>query len=193
MPRPVNPNLQTDLLDAAIALLESKGPAFSMRDLSRAIGYSTTAVYRCFANRADLLRAMQLRLFEELSVDLMRPATPGPLVPQITALGAAFVSWGVANPVRYEFMFHNAQPEASLDAAERQLVMSPLWALEALLEAAVATGELVELDPKTVALMMFSSVHGLVSLHLAHRLEGAASEGPVAVYGDWVRLFLAAR
>jgi AcrR family transcriptional regulator len=190
MPRPVNPTLKSDLIDAAIVLLETSGPSFSMRDLSASIGYSTTAVYRCFSDRADLLRAMQIRLFEGLAAELMPPFDEGEVVPQIVALGAAFVQWGVRHPVRYEFMFHNPQPEALLSETERVLVMGPLWALEALIERAVQVGELSLVSPKTVALMMFSSVHGLVSLHLAQRLDGHTEAELGQLYNEWVQVML---
>lgn len=186
MPRPVNPTLKTDLLDAAIQLLESKGPAFSIRDLSSSIGYSTTAIYRCFSSRGDLLKAIQLRLFEELTTSLMPASMGGVEVSQaILDLGRGFVAWGVANPVRYEFMFHNAEPDALLEGPERALAQAPLVLLESLLTQGMSTGELQPSDAKAAALMLFSGVHGLVSLYAAHRLDGFVDTDPVEMYASW--------
>ena len=126
MPRPINPRLRDDLLDAAILLLERQGPSFSVRDLSAEIDYSATAVYRCFASRGDLLKAVQVRLFVELVTELMPPSPCDEAVSaQILDLGRRFVVWGVDHPVRYTFMFQNVDPDALLDEHERNIARAP--------------------------------------------------------------------
>ena len=70
MPRPQNPELRDALLTAAIQLLDANGPEFSLRALADSVGYTVTAVYRCYANRSALLTAMQLELFDQLGVAL---------------------------------------------------------------------------------------------------------------------------
>ena len=192
MPRPINPRLRDDLLDAAILLLERQGPSFSVRDLSAEIDYSATAVYRCFASRGDLLKAVQVRLFVELVTELMPPSPCDEAVSaQILDLGRRFVVWGVDHPVRYTFMFQNADPDALLDEHERNIARAPLLALEALVILGMDQGVLASGSAKTVALMFFASVHGLISLHHAQRLEGFMPESPQEVYEAWATLWIA--
>jgi AcrR family transcriptional regulator len=192
MPRPPNPNLRDDLLAAAIVLLETRGPAFSIRDLAASIQYSTTAIYQCFSNRADLLKAVQLRLFEELAGQLHPPPSDaGDVSDRIIAIGSAFVTWALAHPTRYEFMFHNMEPDALLEGAERTLAQLPLAVLEGLLTEGMQTGELKAGNAKLLALMLFSGLHGLVSLHAAKRIQGFTDADPVDVFNEWAVMWLA--
>jgi len=191
MPRPVNPRLRDDLLDAAIILLDRQGPSFSIRDLSAEINYSTTAVYRCFASRGDLLKAVQLRLFEDFATRLMAHYRPdGDVADQILSSGRSFIQFGVAHPTRYTFMFQDAGPDALLADEERALATAPLVALEAMVTQAMATGEIDDGDAKSLALMFFASVHGLVSLHLAQRLLGFTQASPTETYEQWAQMWL---
>lgn len=192
MPRPANPHLKQDLLAAAVVLLETQGPSFSIRDLAASIHYSTTAIYQCFSNRAGLLKAVQLRLFEELAIQLQpSPSGPSGVSDRIIAIGSTFVTWALAHPTRYEFMFHNMEPDALLEGAERTLAQLPLAVLEALLTEGMHTGELKAGNAKLLALMLFSGLHGLVSLHAAKRIQGFTDADPLDVFNEWAVMWLA--
>lgn len=192
MPRSANPNLRPDLLRAAVALLDQRGDAdFSMRDLSAQVDYAVTAVYRTFRSRAHLLRALQMTLFEGLAVALFETPLTGDSVEQIVELGDRFMSWAVAHPGRYRFMFHSTEPEALLDEADQALARAPLRTLEGLLTQAAQAGALEVEDPAAAAVMLFATLHGLLSLHLAQRLDPDTVADPVEFYRRWVPTWLA--
>lgn len=192
MPRPHNQTLARDLLRSAKSLLEEAGGTdFSMRELSHRVGYSVTAVYRCYADRSDLLKALQIDLFETLSVQLVEEQQSGQSSrSQIRQMGRDFLCWAVAHPAQYRFMFHATEPGALLEGPEQALARMPLTYVKSLIEAANARGDMWVEDPESMATMLFSTLHGLVSLHLSQRLNPAHVPDPIAFYDRYASFWL---
>ena len=193
MPRQSDPQLPDRLLERALVLLDAEGGAtFSMRALAAAEGYAVTAVYRCFASRAALLKAMQLRLFAALPMVLgLEQLGTVSLAEALEELGVRFVAWGVAHPARYHFMFLTDEPEALLSPAEQSLARAPLVALT----AALAGTRLRDgLEPEAAATWLFAGLHGLVALHIQGRLDPATVPDPGAFVRAhsraWIATFL---
>src|SRR3954452_7762878 len=66
------------LLDAALRLLEERGPgALRVRDLSEAVGKSTMAVYTHFGSKQGLLEQLYLHGFSRLEDRLQAVASAG--------------------------------------------------------------------------------------------------------------------
>ena len=193
MPRPHNPHLKDDLLEAALSLLSHRGNAsFSMRDLAKEVDYAVTAIYRAFKSRSDLLRAMQLRLFEQLQTELLEDLNPSATPEaQLRHMGASFLRWGVQNPAAYHLMFHNTEADALLTPEEQALARAPLRGLEALIAYGNARGDWSIPDPEAAALGLFATLHGLLSLHLFGRLTADASADPLVYYSAWADQWLA--
>jgi len=157
---------------------ESGGPTFSMRALAKREGYAVTAVYRCFPSRGALLKAMQLHLFTELPGALaLEELGERPISEALQELGVRFVSWAMAHPVRYRFMFLTEEPDALLSPEEQALARAPLIALAGVLTAAPLRSGL---DPHAAATWLFAGLHGLISLHLQARLDPAIVPDPTA-------------
>jgi len=166
MPRPSNSELRKDLLHAALVLLEARGGTqFSMRELAKEVGYTVTAVYRCYQNREALLVAMQLSLFQQLNAHLLLTQAPSTLE-KIEKMGEAFVNWAVQNPTYYRFMF---QSGTLLKEADQKIARAGLSYLAVLLRDSPELP--TPNNPQATATLLFSSLHGLVSLFLDQRLE----------------------
>src|SRR3954470_7240160 len=64
---PVSPTTRESLLEAALRLLEERGPgALRVRDLSEAVGKSTMGVYTHFGSKQGLLEQLYLHGFSRL-------------------------------------------------------------------------------------------------------------------------------
>ncbi len=182
MPRKPNKNLREDLLKKAIHFLDTRGNLrFSMRELASELNYSVTAVYRVFRSRSHLLQVMQLRLFSELPAALM-DTNPGTVRQKIRNMGGGFIRWAVTHPARYHFMFHSTEPEALLNENEQKTARAGLFFLEALIREGIRKKEFEVEDPAATATMLFASLHGLISLHLAKRLDPSVAADPVAFF-----------
>ena len=66
-PRRTTPTLDNAaILQAALALLEDKGEAFSMRELAHSLGVDAMAVYHYYAGKEELLLALMAQRFAAL-------------------------------------------------------------------------------------------------------------------------------
>ncbi len=178
MPRPRNPELPEKLLRRAIDLLDARGgPQFSMRELASDVGYTVTAIYRCYPHRTALRHAMQLQLFLELPghLGLQRLATD-PVAQALEGVALDFLRWGLAHPARYRFMFLYTEPDTELSPTEQDLARAPL---QALTQALASSPHGADLDPGATATWLFAGLHGLMALHLAGRLDEHVVPDPV--------------
>jgi AcrR family transcriptional regulator len=170
MPRPKNPKLPTMLLQAARELLVEHGhPGFSLRAVSAHVGYTLTAVYRCYENRGALLRALQLHLFAELN-SFTVPPPGGSAYDAVLHSGRKFVEWAVSHPAEYLFMFSNYDPELLLSDVDARTAQAGLRMLVELLRLASANGEVTIKEPEVAAVQLITSLHGVVSMSLTGRL-----------------------
>ncbi len=188
MSRPTNEQLPELLIEAARALLVERGDAtFSVRELCQRVGYSLTAVYRCFENRAAVLRQLQLTLFTEFNAYCVPSSADGPL-DAVRLAGRRFVSWAVAHPSEYLFMFSDYRVESRLfDQRDVDAARSGLQGITFLLTAANAAGEIHIEHPEVVAIQLLSHLHGFVTLSLTGRLQGtpgADTEAFIAEHAD---------
>ena len=182
MPKQPNPELPGLLMDAALQLLDERGDVtFSMRELAGRIGYSVTAVYRCYETRGHLLRQLILKLFEQLSYELIDPegGTPLEMVGQV---GERFLQWAVTHPGRFRLMFQHIEANVLLNPDEQLLARAGLKYLEHLLQEAVDRGELIHAQPEALAIVLFTSLYGLAALAIANRMEGTPGEDVVAFF-----------
>jgi AcrR family transcriptional regulator len=152
---------------AAIALLHDHGLAgVTLREVARCINASRSAPYRHFADKRELLAACAQHGFERLTASAERVLAEhgAPDVSVIRALLHEYVRFGAANPHLYRLMFASDfevdEYPAMTAAAERAFYV---------LQAAVLTGReagtLAVEDHDGLVLTLWSSVHGLVSLH----------------------------
>jgi len=135
-PRRVAPALDgAAILQAALALLEEKGEAFSMRALAQSLGVDAMALYHYYAGKEELLLALMAQRFAAL--DPRQPPFTQRQGPQrrLLALCALYLELVSATPYFVRLMARGLVTQA--DVAER---------FTALFELAV---EALDLDKKT--------------------------------------------
>ena len=135
-PRRFAPALDsTAILQAALALLEEKGEAFSMRALAQNLGVDAMALYHYYAGKEELLLALMAQRFAAL--DPHQPPFNQRQGPQrrLLALCALYLELVSATPYFVRLMARGLVEQA--DVAER---------FTALFELAV---EALDLDKKT--------------------------------------------
>ncbi len=159
-------DLRAALLQAAERALESGGPAgMSLRELSRAVGVSSTAPSRHFRNKQALLDALAVKGFERLGTVLDRAVAnkSESFDARIVKAAQAHIRFATRHPALLRLMFAAKQhPEATpelLKAGYRALTAGP-----ATIAAGQAAGAVIAGDPDKLALAVFSAVQGLVAL-----------------------------
>ncbi|MDH3560057.1 MAG: TetR/AcrR family transcriptional regulator [Gammaproteobacteria bacterium] len=158
-------DLKNALLQAAEQLLQERGASgFSLRDVARATGVSHTAPYRHFRDKAALLRALSGRGFERLRGALAEAAAGqrGPEQGLIEA-GRVYVQIVVQNPGMTRLMFGGVIVAAE-DDDNAWRPGSVLEVLVGIIRAGQRVGAFRDRDPQELALMVWSSMHGMAML-----------------------------
>ena len=117
-PRRVAPALDSAaILQAALALLEEKGDAFSMRALAHSLGVDAMAVYHYYAGKEELLLALMAQRFAALDPQ-QPPFTRRQAAPRrVLALCALYLELVSATPYFVRLMARGLVEQA--DVAER--------------------------------------------------------------------------
>lgn len=108
-------NLREALVEAALRLIEEKGPlGFTMAEAARLAGVSPAAPYRHFRNREDLIGEVARQGYELFAERLERAydrGRPSPLE-AFFAIGRAYLAFARAHPGHYVAMFESRLPVA---------------------------------------------------------------------------------
>ena len=175
------------ILDAAREMFAEHGvEATTMRAIADRIGYTATAIYYHFKDKDALLRELCYRDFSQLGQLIAQASNIKDPIERIRQTGLAYVGFGLQNPSQYKFMFMTKHDHNSVTP---ELVpidrTNPEESAYAFLQQCVADAinqqrirqELCE-NPNHIANMLWSVVHGVVSLHITK------CEDPWVDWGD---------
>ncbi|MHA6262019.1 TetR/AcrR family transcriptional regulator [Arenibacterium sp. CAU 1754] len=173
-------NLRQALIDAALELIETKGPTgFTLSEAAKTAGVTPAAVYRHFEGREDLI-AEAARQGYEIFADLMQHAydtgQPSALA-AFEATGRAYLAFARKHPGHYIAMFEsgisvNRTPELAAIAKKARDVLE---------KAATDLSQHIPPDKRPPASMFSAHIwamsHGVVEL-FARNSPGTQSPFP---------------
>ena len=167
-------DLRHAILDATRRLLLSDGyPNLSMRKIAGAVGCSATSIYLHFDGKDGLIHALIGEGMQDLFSTLEAADPGGDALARLNALSRAYVAFGLANPEQYEVMFQ-LHPErmARFPPEEYRRARRNLDLFEDVL-ALGAEADVLDAapTPEVAAHALWTSLHGLVSLRLAGRVD----------------------
>jgi AcrR family transcriptional regulator len=163
------------LLDAALRLLEERGPgALRVRDLAAAAEQSTMGVYTHFGSKQGLLEQLYLHGFRRLADRLSSVPSDGGGRQGLLAFALAYRAFALDNEALYGLMFERAAPDFIPSDDSR---LAGLTTFE-MLAARVADWRPDFTDPAADAHLVWAAMHGLVSIELMHRRWG----GPLVAH-----------
>jgi len=156
---------------AATRLFAEQGySAVTLRAIAAELGTSAMAPYRYFENKAEIfamVRAEAYRRFADMQEAAFRQSE-APLE-RLFMMRNAYVRFALDFPNEYRVMFElHQEPEdryPALSAESHRAFRSLEEAARLAIEAGVLVG-----DPTTVAHQLWSTLHGMVTLHLAGKL-----------------------
>ena len=165
--------LQNSILEAANGLfLEVGYEKTTMRKIAERIEYNPATIYFYFRNKEEIFYALQkkafsafYRAFNEIRGERKDPSE------RLTAMGRAYISFALANPAYYDLMFIMRQPmnalqgEESWKIGERNFDLLRETVGECMAKQLLPPG-----DIDALAMMIWSAVHGLVSLYIRDRM-----------------------
>ncbi|MBT8410142.1 MAG: TetR/AcrR family transcriptional regulator [Alphaproteobacteria bacterium] len=160
-------NLAQALVDAALKLIEVKGPTgFTLSEAAKQAGVTPAAVYRHFEGREDLIAEAALqgyRIFADLMEHAYQSGQPSALA-SFEATGRAYLAFARRHPGHYVAMFEsgisvNRTPELAMESRR---------AFEVLEKAASALSEHIPPEkrppPQMVSSHIWAMSHGVVEL-----------------------------
>jgi AcrR family transcriptional regulator len=160
--------LRNDILEAARQLFAQNGyDAVSMRQIADAIEYSVATIYLHFSDKRDLYNCLCREAIGELG-NLLEPVFLGEQDPleRLERGLRDYINFGLENPQQYRVAFviegpNNQDDDTRVEGTAARRVYSGLVAL---VEEAIAKGEIAAGAPEVLAQTIWAGVHGLTSL-----------------------------
>jgi AcrR family transcriptional regulator len=163
------------LLDAALRLLEERGPgALRVRDVATAADQSTMGVYTHFGSKQGLLEELYLYGFERLAGRLNGVPSRSRGRRGLLAFASAYRGFAIENEALYGLMFERGTPDFVPSDASRLAGLSTFE----MLTARIADWKPHLTDPAADAHLVWAAMHGLVTIELMHRRWG----GPLVAH-----------
>jgi AcrR family transcriptional regulator len=166
--------LRGKILDAARELFVEQGyDAVTMRKVAERIEYSPTAIYLHFADKEALLREIVGTDFAALAAQFQKLARIEDPMERLIRVGRAYVEFGLAHPNHYRLMF-GARPGPPMEPLPKPTTGDPQEDAYAFLRMVVIDAMEKKClrpelrDPDLVAQVLWSGVHGIVSLQIEH-------------------------
>src|SRR5262245_5903326 len=170
--------VKTLILDAARELFVEHGyEAVSMRKIAERIEYSPTAIYLHFKDKDALFEELCGNDFRTLAhrfVDFAQIRDP---LERLRRSGMAYVDFALSHPQHYRLMFMTPTPPHTPSAENLAYRGKPEDDAYAFLRATLAQAiderrlRPEYTDPDLLAQMAWSSLHGVLSLHIAGKLQ----------------------
>ena len=162
-PRGRGDDLRNELVDAAREMLLTSHDVtpFSLRAVARAVGVSPTAVYRHFDSAADLVQAVLADQNDALR-EALRSGDSRPEDVSVVEIGKRYARWGLVNPGAYQLLFESADR-----LGHRGGPGTYGWdMIETLAGLLAARAQLDQPGATVLAIRVWASLHGLISLRL---------------------------
>jgi AcrR family transcriptional regulator len=166
----------------------------SIRKIATKIEYSPGIIYHHFKDKNELLLALHDKAFEckieALFHSVQNIADP---LERLKATGRSYLQYGIDNPQDYELMFILSCTMEAL-AVKEEFWQDGAMAINMLKQNIVECMEAgyfrKDLNPDEISLILWSQVHGLVSLHNKERLNIYATEDQKALMFRTYDVFL---
>lgn len=161
------------ILAAARALLEREGAdAVSMRRVGEAVGITPMAIYRHFANREALLKAVADAAFVEAAQQWSTRARHPDLMHALRHSMENYLDYALRHPHMFDYNFSVARDDARRFPEDFRARCSPTLNVVAdMLTEAMRQGLVREGDPWDIAMTLWAQAHGLIALYRAGRFS----------------------
>lgn len=161
------------LVECATEMLATRPrESLTVRAVAAAAEASTTAVYSLFGGKDGLIGAVRDRAVAGLFQDLSAVQTSEDPLADLYALAVAYRRWGRGHSHLYTVLFGGVQ---SFDPSGEVGAGDPIRPLLAAIDRALAASVLAG-DATSIALSIWATLHGLVTLELAGALDDTTAE-----------------
>jgi len=162
-----NDDVGRALLTAAHRVLEEEGPfGLTVRRVAQAAGVSTMNVYSRFGGKDGLVEQLFVDGFARLGERIKDlPRTDDPLF-DMRDCRAEYRRFALENPTYYAVMFDSVVPGWHPSPAAEAVAMAALASLASQVQRAIDAGQLQATDAHSVAISLWATSHGLITLEM---------------------------
>ncbi len=162
--------LRQQILEAAKTLFLTEGyEATSIRKIAAAIEFSPTTIYLYYKDKAEIAHALHQEGFKLFGQGFSNLQHINDAFERLKAMGESYIQFAVDNRAYYELMFVMREP---LDFIHND--KDVCWAegqqafhfLTSCIQQCKEAGYFKNFDTETFALLIWSTMHGLCTLHL---------------------------
>ncbi|MEU1372192.1 TetR/AcrR family transcriptional regulator [Streptomyces triculaminicus] len=172
-PRTNDETVKERLVACATEMLATRPrESLTVRALATAAGTSTTAVYSLFGGKDGLIGEVRNRAVAGLFHDVSAVPTSEDPLADLYALAAAYRRWGRDHSHLYTVLFGGVQ---AFDPSGAVGTSDPIQPLLAAIDRALAEPVLAG-EATLIALSLWVTLHGLVTLELAGALDADTAE-----------------
>jgi len=142
----------------------------SMRKVAERVGVSATALYRHFEDKQALLLAVVQTGFDRFTTYLLRGLAGKSPGARLAKTGEGYLRFALENPADYRIMFMSMREDLGYDrfpARSKENLSRSFQLLVDRTRECQEAGLIRPGDPREIAVLIWSFVHGLVSLYLA--------------------------
>ncbi|MGN9844228.1 TetR-like C-terminal domain-containing protein [Nonomuraea sp. H19] len=172
-PRTNDDTVKDRLIESATEMFATRPrESITIRALAAAAGTATAAVYSLFDGKDGLIAEVRNRAVAGLSRELSAAPTSDDPLADLYALAVAYRRWGREHRHLYTVLFGGVQsfdPSGEVGAADP--VRPLIEAIDRARSASALSG-----DATSIALSLWVTLHGLVTLELAGALDTATAE-----------------
>jgi AcrR family transcriptional regulator len=170
------------IVQTARDLAEAEGwSAVTTRRLAELIEFSQPVLYTHFAGKDAIIAVVAERGFAQLAEELARARAEWPKDP-IRAVASAYIGFADANPAVYDGMFSRASGLRFGTSDEPAVVEEAFAELRAAVEPYAG-----DTEPDVLAEVLWSALHGLVTLTRDGRLSEGNHKAHLAAVANLIR------
>ncbi len=163
---------QSILTVARELFLEKGFEATTIRNIAEKIEYSPSVIYQYFKDKNEIFYTIHSDAFSELIRYMRVSEMHKNPVDQLIALGEIYIKFALDNPGLYDLMFIMEAPIDFLNYLEDSNWIEGKMAfdyLKSVISSCIREGFIKESDLESLSYLIWSTVHGLVTISIRKR------------------------
>jgi AcrR family transcriptional regulator len=173
--------------------LENGYEKTSIRSIADAIEYSPATIYLYYKDKNELFLALQVVAFQKMMQEFAAVAAVQDPLERLEALGQQYIKFAIENPELYDLMFIMQAPMEAL-ACKHEIWEDGLKSfefLEMVIGNCIAAGYFrADRNVQDIALMVWSFVHGMVTIYLKKRMDMFGDDREIERIQQSFKLFI---
>ena len=146
----------------------------SIRNIADQIEYSPGSIYHYFKDKNEIFHVLHQEGFKQLMLRMEILHTVSHPLERLKAMGSIYVEFALGNPDMYDLMFIKEAPMDHVSSSKEEQWKEGFGTFNFLREtikACINEGYFRGHDEEALSFLVWSTVHGMVSLHIRRRFE----------------------